>query len=417
MVLPAWATIALLLIEWALRLGLVVRVIMRRRPVPTSLAWVAILLLTPVFGIVLYLLIGESRLGRRRVARHDRIIEDLTHRAARFWHGGREDWTDDCIPYRPIATLATRVGLIAPLRGNRLELIGDVDVYRRRLVEDIDRAESHVHLLTYIWQRGEAGRPIADALLRARKRGVACRVLVDGVGSRPFLDSEICRELRRADIPVEASMPVNAVRALAARLDLRNHRKIVVVDGRIAYTGSHNVTDASFKHNPRSGVGPWIDASVRLVGPAAQALEVVFLHDWLLESPRSTAALETLLPELEIPDEGSVAHVVPSMPGRDINAIQEAMTAAIYMAREELIITTPYFVPNEATRSALRAACMRGVHLDLVFPAVNDSPLVAAASRAALSNISHSSISLTIVFRSLFTGIRRVAGTWQAVMP
>lgn len=387
MSLPAWLVLSLVLTDWTVRIVLIVRIIMKRKPVATTLAWVIMLALTPVVGIVLYALIGEQRLGIVRLVNHQKIVTDLTSRAAKFWHGGSQDWTDECIPYKPVATLATHVGLVPPLRGNDLELIANCDTFRQRIIDDIDQAASHVHLLTYIWQQGTAGEGIADAMIRATKRGVMCRVLLDGVGSRPFLKSELCRRMRRAGVRIVTSLPVNPLRALAARVDLRNHRKIVVIDGRIAYTGSHNITDLSFKHNPRTGVGPWVDASVRVVGPAAQALEVVFLHDWLLDAPKTTTALEALLPDLELPEEGSIVHVVPSMPGRDVNAIREASNAAIYMAREELIMTTPYFVPDETMRSALRAACLRGVRVELVFPAINDSPLVSAASRAAYDEL------------------------------
>jgi cardiolipin synthase len=126
-----------------------------------------------------------------------------------------------------------------------------------------------------------------------------------------------------------------------------------------------------------------VDANVRVEGPAAQALDVVFLHDWILDAPESDIVLDDMLEDMPVPEEGSTVHVVPSMPGRDINAVHEAVVAAIYMAREEIILTTPYFVPDASMWSALRAACLRGVHLSIVLPAINDSPLVGAASRAS----------------------------------
>jgi cardiolipin synthase len=138
---------------------------------------------------------------------------------------------------------------------------------------------------------------------------------------------------------------------LFARVDLRNHRKIAVFDGWVAYAGSQNITDASFGYRPRLKIGPWIDATVRVEGPAAQALEVVFLRDWELESDEGLGdKLKDLLVEVPIPDEGSTVHVVPSGPGDAVSALRQAFLTAIYSAREELILTTPYFVPDDATR-------------------------------------------------------------------
>jgi cardiolipin synthase len=381
--IPAWLALTLLTTEWALRIGLAIRVMTSRRAVPTSLAWIAVLLMAPVVGIFVYLLIGENRLGSRRAARHRSAVDTLSAEAAARWRAGDHDWTDECLPYKPIATLASHVGLLPPLRGNSIEIIGDSKVFIDRLVADIDAATTRVHILTYIWMTRGAGVAVGEALVRAVKRGVTCRVLADGVGSRPFFKSPLHQRMRRAGVEVYPALPVNPIRALFARIDLRNHRKIATIDGRIAYTGSQNIADTSFKFSPKSGVGPWVDASVRVVGPAAQALEVVFLHDWLIDTPASEINLDEIMVEMDFPGNGSTVHVVPSMPGRDLNAVYEAVVAAIYMAREEIILTTPYFVPDASMWSALRAACLRGVQLSIVLPAINDSPLVGAASRAS----------------------------------
>ena len=382
MSLMTWLTILLALVEWGIRLGLAARVIVMRRSVPTSLAWITVLMLAPVVGVVAYLLIGENRLGRRRAEHHAAIVERFTRESIRDWKDGQHNWEDENVPYRSIATLATHVGGIPPLRGNRLELIGGTDEFLDRLIDDIDGAATRVSLLSYIMMRGGGGDRVCEALLRAAGRGVECRVLLDAVGSRPFLESPARRRLRERGVRVAPAFPVSPLRALFRRLDLRNHRKIAVIDGAIAYTGSHNVTDASFKLDPKTRVGPWIDASVRLQGPAVRALEVVFLHDWALDAPEGDISLEDFPADIDVVEEGSSVSVVPSMPGRDINAVYEAFVAAIYMARHELIMTTPYFVPDEAMRTALRAAVLRGVDVQIVIPAINDSPLVARASRA-----------------------------------
>jgi len=373
--------------DWLIRLGLVVRVIIGRRSVGASLAWIVVLLFAPVVGIVLYVLIGERRLGRRRLRRYMALSEGLERRAARFWQAG-EDWTTDGETHAQIARICTAVAEIPPLRGNTLRLFGVAGELLDSLIADIDAAEHACHLLYYIWMVGSRPDEVGEALVRAAGRGVRCRVLVDAVGSKAFLRSPVARRLRDGGVHVAAALPANPVRMILARLDLRNHRKIAVIDGRIAYAGSQNLADETFKVSLRSTVGPWIDASVRVEGPAAQALNVIFLRDWYAETREPIDQIEDFLPQIErLAERGSTVQVVPSGPGITPAAIHRAVLTTIYSAREEIILTTPYFVPDEAMRSAIQTASMRGVRVTIVVPRRSNSPLVALAGRAHLDDM------------------------------
>lgn len=371
-----------------IRLALAIRIIMRRDTVPVSLAWLVVVLFLPVVGVVAYLLVGENRLGRRRAARVEVLSKETAERTVALWSHQHHDWSAHDLPYEPLARLGTSVSGLPPLRGNALELIADTDTLLDRMIADIDAAEHHCHVLFFIWQA--EGRPlqVAEALIRAAQRGVTCRVLVDDVGSRAFLGSDMAERMRRTGVKLAAALPANPIRAIFARLDLRNHRKLCVIDGRIAYTGSHNLTDLSFKVDPRRGIGPWIDASFRMRGPAAQALQSIFLTDWQLDTDEQIRSLAEFMPDL--PDEGlgeSVIHVIPSGPAAGPGTLHHALLATLYLAREELIMTTPYFVPDEATKDALINAAMRGVETTVVVPARNDSRLVAAASRSHYTDL------------------------------
>ena len=366
-----------------IRFALAIRIIMRRYTVPVSLAWLVVVLFMPVIGLVAYLLVGENRLGRRRAARVEVLTRQTAERTIALWAHQHHDWSAHDLPYEPLARLGTSVSGLPPLRGNALELLADTDTLIDRMIADIDTAAHHCHLLFFIWQ--DEGKPlqVAEALIRAAQRGVTCRVLVDDVGSRAFLGGDTAVAMRRAGVKLSSALPANPIRAVFARLDLRNHRKLCVIDGRIAYTGSHNLTDASFKVDPKRGIGPWIDASFRVQGPAAQALQTIFLTDWQLDTNEQIASLTDYIPDL--PDAGlgeSVIHVIPSGPAAGPGALHHALLATLYLAREELIMTTPYFVPDEATKDALINAAMRGVETTVVVPARNDSRLVAAASRS-----------------------------------
>lgn len=375
----AWWSEVLLAFEWIVRLSLAGRIVMMRRPVPVSLAWLCVIVFIPVVGLFFYLLIGENRMGRRRMARYEAISQGLEAQAAKFWRGGNEDWTVEEQPYHRIAWLAGRVTGMPPLKGNSLTLLGGYEATIPAIIADIDKARGHVHMLFYIWMAGGAGDTVGEAVIRAAGRGVECRVLVDAVGSRAFLRSPMAGKMRAAGVQVVAAFPVSPIRTLFNRLDLRNHRKIAAIDGTIAYTGSQNITDGTF--NQSAKVGPWIDAMVRIEGPAAQALEVIFLRDWHMEEEAPTP-LERFLPDFKLREGGSVVQVVPSGPGQAPMATQRAILEAMYTARHELIITTPYFVPDDATLAAIESAALRGVRVTLVVPKRNDAMLVAAASRA-----------------------------------
>lgn len=400
------------------RIFLGVWIIMNRRPVPVTLAWLFLLLLpVPFVGALAYAIVGEVRLGSWRVRRYRRLTEGFMERATVFWRARSSDWTTECRPYQAVATVANSVGDVPPLRGNTIEFLAGSDATIAALIRDIDAARSRCHLLFYIWQEHGAGEQVAAALERAAARGVACRVLVDAVGSKEFLRSELPARLRAAGVRVAAALPVNPVRMLFARVDLRNHRKIAVIDGWLAYAGSQNINDSSFGYRPVRKIGPWIDSMVRLVGPAAQALEVVFLRDWEIESDENLGGkLESLLPDLPIPEEGSIVQVVPSGPGPEISAMREAMLTMLFAAQRELVITTPYFVPDDATKAGLIAAALRGVDVTLVLPKHSDGITVGAAGRAHFAELLEAGIKIKLYRKGLLHSKTVTVDTDLAVM-
>ena len=378
----SWWAGLVVLVEWLIRLSLVVVVVLRRRPVPVSLAWITVLMLAPVVGAVAYLLVGENRLGRRRLRRFQAISEETEKNAVELWKHRHQNWMPDEHFYQQIWRVATAVAGMPPLGGNKLSLIGPSEDVLKSLAADIDDAKSHVHLLFYIYTCSPACLEISNAVMRAAKRGVACRVLVDAVGSREFLACDVATRMRDAGVKVVAALPVGPFRMLFQRLDLRNHRKIAVIDGRIAYAGSQNLTDSTFRAGLNPRVGSWIDATVRVEGPAAQALGVVFLEDWQMDTEGPIKDVEPFTPAFDRLPGSSVIQVVPSSPGTAPVGIHETILTTFYAAKEELIITTPYFVPDEATRRALQAAALRGVRVTIVLPLESDGAIVAAASRA-----------------------------------
>jgi cardiolipin synthase len=387
--IPLW----IIAIDLIIRISVAARIIYTRRPVTVSLMWLVVLAFIPFFGAFLYFLIGESRLGSRRLRRYLQLSQELDARAGTLWkhqqHDMQEDGDDPAL-WAPVARFGTAVSGLPPLKGNNLTLLGDVHGMISSLIKDIDNATSHIHLLYYIWQKDNPG-PVEDlieALLRAADRGVECRVLVDAVGAKHFLRGSHVGRLRDGGVRVVEALPVGITRMFLERIDLRNHRKIAIIDGKIAYCGSHNMTDAAFRVGWIWKSGLYIDATVRIAGPAAGALAVVFLHDWLLDSDERFDDLAKYIPDTRKQrGHTSAVQIIPSGPGPAPDAIHQALLTTVYLAREELLMTTPYFVPDEALSKALQSAARRGVDVTLVMPSESDSWIVAAASRSHYADL------------------------------
>ncbi len=344
---------------------------------PSSLAWILVIVAIPVGGIVLYLAVGEVRTGSRRKRRHRTIQRDIRAAVQKAWSATSRTAV---VPWgtESIARLARLGDETQPRQGNRLALLATADSFVQSLVADIDAAERHVHLLFYIYLDDDVGRAVASALIRARMREVPCRLLVDNVGSSDFLKSRLCRQLRDAGVQVVAALPTRITQIVSIRFDMRNHRKIGVVDGRVGYTGSHNVASENFHPKPR--FGPWVDATLRIEGPAVRDLQALFIEDWYMDTTENLDHMIAYTPE-EHPD-GRIVQIVGTGVNSQNQALVRVIQSAIHMAREELIMTTPYFVPDEGTLAAITTAAIRGVRTIIVVPARNDSPLVALASRS-----------------------------------
>lgn len=373
----AWVTLVVVATELALQALMVVAVLVRKPSRPAAdLAWILVIIVLPVLGMTGYLMFGEARLGRRRRERHREIAErtrkeGLVHGAVGLYPRIPRDLAS-------ITALASSVGGMPVRGGHAVVLMGDTEEVIEALVADIDGARLHCHLLFYIFLDDDTGTQVGEALLRAAGRGVAARLLVDGVGSRDFLGSELCRRLRQGGVSVVEALPASLVRVALARLDLRNHRKIAVIDGAVAYTGSQNIADAAFATKP--SYGPWVDSMMRLEGPAVLDLQELFITDWYLDSDESLVDCLDIRPPSGV---GSTAlQIIPTGPGDHHESLRLICQSAFHLAREEILLTTPYFVPGEPEVAALCTAARRGVRTVLVVPRRNDSPLVAAASRS-----------------------------------
>jgi len=371
--------------HWLVVLGLFARVIARRTPVGVSVAWLAVIASTPFVGAAIYLLVGERRLGRQRAERIAANIDDVQRWQAELHARSEAAGVRVGALAEPLRRQAEQVLGFAALDGNVIDLFADSETFFDSLVADIDAAETSCHLCFYIWHEGGRTADVVEALVRAAERSVPCRVIADALGSKSFLDGPAARRLRRAGVELTRALPTGPLRTFFVRRDLRNHRKIAVIDGRVAYTGSQNLVDPRFFERD-SGVGEWVDATARITGPTASALDGVFSFDWSVETG-TACRLSTPAGDGAAAPAGSTIQVVPSGPDLRPEAIHQLLLTAIYAARDELVMTTPYFVPDEAILTALLSAALRGVAVTLIVPASNNSLLVRYASVASFDDL------------------------------
>ena len=382
------------LAEVGVQLALAAVILLRSRGSPqVRLTWLILVLVVPVVGVIFYLLLGEIRLGRKKIERHRKVCDQIEAQAA-MSVATIDPSSEELGRAIHIARLAETVSGTGTRPGNLLRLYSETDHAIDGLVEDTEAAKSSCNLLFYIWLPDSNGTRVGEALMRAAKRGVTCRVLVDSHGSKLFLKSEICQRMRGAGVRVTEAMPVGFLRSGLQRIDIRNHRKIAIFDGNVAWMGSQNIADAAFAIKAK--YAPWVDLMIRLQGPAVHDLQVLFTEDWLLdveepagepgEGPRAEPAEESVddvLTEPPAPLEGGVpVQVIGTGPFAQNRALVALTQVGLLQARQEIVLTTPYFVPDETTLAALCSAAQSGVSTLLVVPARNDSPLVAAASRS-----------------------------------
>ena len=291
------------------------------------MAWIAVILVTSVAGMLAYVLFGEPNIGRRRLAK----------------------------------------------------LMAKSDAGIDRMVADIETAAETVHIVFYIWLPDGNGLKVVEALKRAAGRGVTCRAMADALGSRLLINSVHWEGMREAGVDVARALPMGFLQPLRGRVDMRNHRKIVVIDNRITYCGSQNCADPEFRIKAK--YAPWVDILLRLEGPIVRQQQRVFAADWMAH--RRSDNLTPLLPEPLPPlGNGFPAQVIATGPTVRYSAMPEMFEALMYAARRELVVTTPYYVPDEPIQAALCASARRGVATSIIFPKRNDSWIVAAASRS-----------------------------------
>ena len=365
----------------ALQIMTAIRALTRRNRQPASrAAWLLLIAALPVVGIAFYFLFGETKIGNRTARR----MEEATKRL------GRPRDAEVLRPQVPaqfhqIFRRAAAVNGFQPVGGNTASLPPDENAAIAALIADIDAARDHVHLLFYIWLDDVNGSRVLDAVERAAARGVTCRLLVDGLGSRRMARSSRWRHLSENGVQTAITFKMRwlFLHIFFARIDLRNHRKIAVIDGCIGYCGSQNCADPEFR--VKAKYAPWVDVLLRIEGPVVGQLQHIFAIDWM------THAREDISGLLDDPHHahpgGFPAIAAGTGPNIDNRAVSDLFAMLLGSAEEEVIITTPYYVPDDTLQRAIFGAALRGIRVTMILPERNDSFIVARASRSYYSDL------------------------------
>ena len=354
-----------------------IRVLLRPNRTPEArVAWLAVIFALPGLGVLAYLLLGETSIGAKRTERIKRVTADLERpETLQGWPA-----LDPSPQMKPLFAVGESITGYPPVAGNSGELMADSDATIARMVADIDAAQRHVHLMFYIWLTDTNGMKIVDALTRAAQRGVTVRAMVDDLGSRDMIKSNAWSDMGAAGVKLGRALPIGhpVLSIFGGRIDLRNHRKILVIDNAVTYCGSQNCADPAFSPKPK--YAPWVDAMMRFTGPVVRQNQHLFATDWMASVDEDLS--EVLNEPLDPSTPGFAAQVIGTGPTVRAFAMPDMFVSCMYAARDRLVVTTPYYVPNPMVQAAIVGAAQRGVDTTLILPKRNDDFAVGATAKS-----------------------------------
>lgn len=375
--------IFIIIIDWILRI-LALLVVPPRRSPSSGTAWLLLMMLFPIPGWLLFALLGHYKLPRARRNIQARINTEIEARIAALRQTtDSKAFMHPHIPakYQSVQQLAESYGHLPSLTGNALTLQPEYEAAFDDMVRDINRAKYSVYVEYYAATLDEATRPVFEALAAARQRGVDVRVLFDAWGSRSYAGYRPMQAfMQQADIPFHAMLPLHWPWSRHyVRPDLRNHRKIVVIDNATAYTGSQNLIDRTYH---RKDIIVYDELVVRVVGPAVLEMTTLFLTDWISEGGVADNTTERTLSLPKLQKKQAILQLLPSGPGFVDENNLHVFTHLIHMADDSVMIVNPYLVPPAPLLEALTTAAQRGVRVQIINSQAIDQWMVGYAQRS-----------------------------------
>lgn len=356
-------------------LGIILVIITDNRNPLKTLPWIIVLVLAPVVGLVFYFFFGQNLSKQRIISRRTR--KRITMQLEESEHTGGPE-----IPprYRPLASLLLKTLHSAPLYGSRIEVYTDGQSKMEALMTEIGRARHHIHIQYYIFSDDETGCRLRDALVAKAREGVEVRILYDDVGSNSTKKA-FFNGMRSEGIEVYAFLHVKFP-LFTSKVNYRNHRKIVVIDGRTGFIGGMNIADR-YVRGTKWGI--WRDTHFRIEGSGAAGLQASFLSDWSATTKEHISGAAYYPPVERFTD--NILQIAPSGPFGKWRALLQADSYAIARARQRVWIQTPYYLPSDVLNTALQEAALAGIDVLLMLPARSDSKIVDLASHSYLDDM------------------------------
>ena len=375
-----WVAATLTVIDYGIRIVALGVVPGNRRPT-TAMAWLLCIFFLPVPGIILFSLFGNHRLSEVRVERQARINRAVRENTKELEAEGSNydgpEWVLSA------AELNRRLGSFPTLDGNKVELQRDYEQSILEMTKAVESARRYVHVEFYIMGLDQVTRNFFQSLKEAAARGVTVRLLFDHIGTLRIPGyRRLLRDLKDSGIQWRPMLPIQPLRGHWRRPDLRNHRKLLVVDGAVGFTGSQNLIESSYhKGRHRRAGRHWVELMARVEGPVVDELNVVFATDWNAETDESLER-ELSLYEWTYEPGAVTCQVVPSGPGFSTENNLRLFASLIYSASDRISITSPYFVPDDTLLYAVTTAAQRGVQVELFVSEKGDQFLVDHAQRS-----------------------------------
>ncbi len=393
--------VTLLLIRWV--------VLARRRQPAATVAWILAIVLLPYVGGLLYLFFGINHVERRaaKIAAASREIQQQLPELGQYEYHCDHILKDQQLRLMKVASDGSDT---VPTAGNQIELLADTNVTLRKIEVAIMAAEESVHLEYYIWRADKTGRRVRDLLIDKARAGVKVRFLYDGIGSL-FLSRTFLRPMRDAGIAIA---PFHSGRSLRAKwsINLRSHRKIVLVDGTTGFTGGMNIGDEYLGRN--KSLGYWRDTHLQMKGPTVLQLQRVFAEDWYYATGEDLTDVKRFPPPSREGD--VVAQVVSGGPIGHVRTFHELMFTAINEARDRITLATCYFVPTEPLMMALETAARRGVRVRLLLAGRSDHYWTVLAGRSYYETLLHAGVEIHEYRRGIqHSKTLTIDGNWSLV--
>ncbi len=354
---------------------MVILVIQQRGDPMKTIAWLLVVTFIPLLGIALYFYFGKNYRKEKIFSRKELSDSKQIKTLAQYQPTDVADknyWPDEAIAGKAnIMKMLYNSEKVLLTEYNRVKILVNGKNTFEAITEALEHAQTHIHLEFFIIEDDKIGNIIREILIRKAKEGVEVRVIYDDIGCWS-LSNRYIRSLEDAGIRVFAFMPVRFP-FFTNKINYRNHRKIIVVDGKVGFVGGINIADRYISGNEE--LGPWRDTHLRIEGEAVYSLQSIFLLDWFFVSKRNIHDQDKYFPPNEVPDR-HLMQIVASGPDSDWASIMQTYFMAIATAKSYIYISTPYFLPNESILTALRAAALSGVDVRLLLPKRSDSRLV-----------------------------------------